>query len=150
MQQKGMPEQDATELGRRILAHQPFSVYLGAELLSFEPGRATLALSVRKEFLQQHGFVHGGVISYLVDNAITFAGGSVLGENVLTLEYKVNYLRPARGERLVATAVVEGAGRRFAVCHCEVVSVEEGEEKLCAVGQGTIATVSGEAASGRG
>ncbi len=132
--------QDAMEIGRRILSSQPFSAYLGAEILSFESGRATLALSVRKEFLQQHGFVHGGVISYLVDNAITFAGGSVLGVNVLTLEYKVNYLRPARGKRLIATAVVEGSGRHFAVCRCDVVSVEEGEERLCAIGQGTIAS----------
>jgi uncharacterized protein (TIGR00369 family) len=132
--------QDAMEVGRSILASQPFSVYLGTEILSFEPGRAELALPVRKEFLQQHGFVHGGVISYLVDNAITFAGGSVLGVNVLTLEYKVNYLRPARGERLIATAVVEGSGKRFAVCRCDVISVEDGEEKLCAVGQGTIAS----------
>ncbi|MEW6048400.1 MAG: PaaI family thioesterase [Bacillota bacterium] len=126
------------ELGRFVLAQQPFSVFLGSELVDFEPGRAVLALPVRDEFRQQHGVVHGGVVSYLVDNAITFAGGSVLGENVVTVEFKVNYLRPARGERLIATAIVEGSGTRLAVCRCEVVCIEGDQEHRCAVAQGTV------------
>ncbi len=130
---------DLMNLGRSVLERQPFSAYLGTELVSFEPGRAVLALMVRAELRQQHGFVHGGVVSYLIDNAITFAGGSVLGENVATVEYKVNYLRPARGERLVATAVVESSGSRLAVCRCEVLSIEGETESRCAIGQGTIA-----------
>lgn len=130
---------DLMSLGRSVLESQPFSVILGTELIAFESGRAVLALQIRKEFLQQHGFVHGGVVSYLIDNAITFAGGSVLGEKVVTAEYKVNYLRPARGERLVATAVVEGSGSRLAVCRCEVMSIEGDKEVRCAVGQGTVA-----------
>lgn len=77
------------------------------------------------------------MVSYLIDNALTFAGGSVVGENVLVVEYKVN-LRRARGERLVATASVEGSGKRLAVCRCEVVAVEAQRETRCAVGQGTI------------
>ena len=89
------------DYGRKILAAQPFSVLLGTELVTFEPGRAELALDVKPEHLQQHGFVHGGVVSYLADNALTYAGGSVLGDSV-TLEFKINYLRPARGRRLVA------------------------------------------------
>lgn len=127
------------ELGRFVLAQQPFSVFLGSELVDFEPGRAALALPVRDEFRQQQGVVHGGVVSYLVDNAITFAGGSVPGENVVTVEFKVNYLRPARGERLIATAIVEGSGTRLAVCRCEVVCIEGGQEHRCAVAQGTVA-----------
>ncbi|ADU51791.1 thioesterase superfamily protein [Thermaerobacter marianensis DSM 12885] len=130
---------DFLALGRAVLAQQSFSVLLGTELLEFEPGRAVLALQVKDAFRQQHGFVHGGVISYLVDNALTFAGGSVLGENVLTVEFKVNYLRPARGERLIARATAESSGRRIAVCRCDVVSVEGGQEQRCAIGQGTIA-----------
>ena len=126
-------------IGQSALDHQPFSRHLGTELLALEQGRAVLALTIRPEFLQQHGFVHGGIVSYLIDNALTFAGGSVLGENVLTVEFKVNYIRPARGERLVATAVVEGSGARLAVCRCEVIMTEGGKESRCAVGQGTIA-----------
>lgn len=96
---------------------------------------------MRGEFLQQHGAAHGGVISYLVDNALTFAGGSVLGEKVVTVEFKVNYIRPAKGERLIATATVEGSTQRTAVCRCEVVAIENGNETRCVVGQGTIATL---------
>ena len=129
---------DLLEIGRAVLQKQPFSLFLGAELLSLETGRATLGLDIRPEFLQQQGFVHGGVVSYLIDNALTFAGGSTLGENVVTAEYKLNYLRPARGRRLVATATVDGKGARLAVCRCEVKSLEEGAESLCAVGQGTV------------
>jgi alkylation response protein AidB-like acyl-CoA dehydrogenase len=55
---------DLLQLGQRILAEQPFSVLLGAELTAFEPGRAELTLPVRREHLQQHGFVHGGAVSY--------------------------------------------------------------------------------------
>ena len=130
---------DLMSLGRSVLANQPFSRLLGTELVSFEPGRAVLVLGVRAEFLQQHGSIHGGVLSYLIDNALTFAGGSVLGEKVVTVEYKVNYLRPARGERLMATAVVESSGRRLAVCRCEVIAIEAQKETLCAIGLGTIA-----------
>ena len=127
------------KLGQTVLESQPFSRHLGAELIEFEQGRAVLALDVRPEFLQQHGFVHGGVVSYLIDNAITFAGGSVLGERVVTVEFKVNYIRPARGQLLVATATIEGAGSRLAVCRCEVVATNGEKESRCAVGQGTIA-----------
>jgi acyl-CoA thioesterase len=127
------------KLGHAVLNQQPYSRHLGAELIEFEQGRAVIALDVRPEFLQQHGFVHGGVLSYLIDNAITFAGGSVLGENVVTAEFKVNYIRPARGERLVATAVVEGSGSKLAVCRCEVTVTDGGKVSRCAVGQGTIA-----------
>jgi uncharacterized protein (TIGR00369 family) len=129
------------KLGHAVLAQQPFSRHLGAELIEFEQGRAVLALEVRPEFLQQHGFVHGGVVSYLIDNAITFAGGSVLGEKVVTVEFKVNYIRPARGQRLIATATVEGAGSRLAVCRCVVMAKNGEKESVCAVGQGTIASL---------
>ncbi|MEQ8297031.1 MAG: PaaI family thioesterase [Nitratireductor sp.] len=126
------------DYGRKILAAQPFSVLLGTELVTFEPGRAELALDVKPEHLQQHGFVHGGVVSYLADNALTYAGGSVLGDSV-TLEFKINYLRPARGRRLVARSRLTGSGKTQAVCQCDVVAIdEEGAELLCAAAQGTI------------
>ena len=130
---------DLLQFGRRILAEQPFSVLLGTELTAFEPGRAELTLAVRREHQQQHGFVHGGVVSYLADNALTYAGGSVLPQQgVVTSEYKINYLRPAIGQTLVARASVQYAGRTQAVCRCDVFAVNQGEEKLCATAQGTI------------
>ncbi len=127
-------------MGREVLARQPFSALLGTEVDAFEPGVAVLRLPVRPEHRQQHGFVHGGVLSYLADNALTFAGGSVLGLNVLTAEYKINYLRPAQGEALVARASVLSSGRRQAVCRCDVLSVQDSQERLCATALGTIMT----------
>ncbi|KZY39585.1 phenylacetic acid degradation protein [Alcanivorax sp. HI0083] len=131
---------DLLSFGKNILGSQPFSVLLGTELEAFEPGKAVLTLAVRDELKQQHGFVHGGVVSYLADNALTYAGGSVLGDSV-TSEYKINYLRPALGERLTARATVLSSGKRQAVCQCEVIALNNGEERLVAVAQGTISKV---------
>lgn len=125
------------DFGKTILEQQPFSVLLGTELKTFEPGTAELSLAVRDELKQQHGFVHGGVVSYLADNAMTYAGGSVLGDSV-TSEYKINYLRPALGQTLRARATVISAGKKQAVCNCQVVAINEGEERVVAVAQGTI------------
>lgn len=128
---------DILEFGKGILAQQPFSVMLGAELTRFEQGLAEIQLPLRADLKQQHGFAHGGVVSYLADNALTYAGGSVLGQ-VLTLEMKINYTRPAIGEQLIARAEVESHGKRQAVCSCRVYAVKNGEEKLCALAQGTV------------
>ena len=131
---------DLLSFGKNILGSQPFSILLGTELEAFEPGKAVLTLAVRDELKQQHGFVHGGVVSYLADNALTYAGGSVLGDSV-TSEYKINYLRPALGERLTARATVLSSGKKQAVCQCEVIALNNGEERLVAVAQGTISKV---------
>lgn len=128
------------EFGRKILESQPFSALLGTELEVFEPGTAVLTLVVREELKQQHGFIHGGVLSYLADNALTYAGGSVLGDSV-TSEYKINYLRPAIGKKLVAKATVLSSGRNQAVCQCNVIAIGDDEERTVAVAQGTIIKV---------
>ncbi len=131
------------ELGRRVLAEQPFSVLLGARLVAFDSSGAALEVSVTDALRQQNGFAHGGVVSYLADNALTYAGGAALGTAVVTSEYKINYLRPALGERLIARASVLHAGRNQAVCRCDVFVVAgDAAETLCAVAQGTIARLS--------
>ncbi len=129
---------DILDLGRKILASQPFSVLLGAELLALSPGAAEIKVPIGPQLEQQHGFIHGGVICYLADNALTFAGGSVLGPAVVTSEFKINYMRPARGAFLVARASVVHHGRRQAVCRCDVLASSDGIEVLCATAQGTI------------
>ncbi len=132
---------DLLALGRETLQSQPFSQLLGAQLDMFEPGHAQLSLPVAPQLLQQNGFVHGGVLAYLADNALTYAGGSVLAP-VLTSEFKINYLRPATGaDRLVAVATVVGSGKTQAVCRCDVFVERGGERKLCAAAQGTIRKV---------
>ena len=132
---------DILEFGRQVLAAQPFSQLMGTKLTRFEEGQAELRLSLKPDHLQQHGFAHGGVVAYLADNALTYAGGSVLGGNVLTLEMKLNYTRPATGEVLIARASVVSSGRNQAVCRCDVYAVLGGTEKLCAAAQGTIVPV---------
>ena len=128
---------------RLVLQAQPFSVLLGAELVAFSAECTELRVPLRDELKQQHGFVHGGVISYAADNALTFAGGAALGPAVVTSEFKINYLRPLRGAVLVARASVVHAGRRQAVCRCEILGVEDGAETLCAIAQGTISLIAG-------
>lgn len=125
--------------GQSVLAQQPFSVLLGAELSVFAPGQAEIRLPIRQELRQQHGFVHGGVLAYLADNALTYAGGSSLAGQIVTAEMKINYTRPAIGELLIARASVVSAGRTQAVARCDVFVVADGVEKLCAAAQGTIA-----------
>lgn len=126
------------ELGKAVLAAQPFSRLLGAELVEFSVDRTEILLDVRDDFRQPSGFVHGGVLSYLADNALTFAGGARLDGQVVTSELKLNYVRPATGSRLIARANTVSAGRMQAVTRCEIYSVENGVERLCVAGQGTI------------
>ena len=130
---------DLLTRGRQALASQPFSALLGAELLAFSADGAELKVPIRPEHKQQHGFVHGGVVSYAADNALTYAGGGVLGAGVVTSEFKINYVRPAMGDFLLARATVVYAGKSQAVCRCDVFSSSGGKESLCATAQGTIA-----------
>jgi len=125
-------------MGREVLAQQAFSQLLGAELSALALGRAELQLALREQLKQQNGFAHGGVISYLADNALTYAGGTAMQVPVVTSEFKINYLRPGLGERLIARAEAVHVSKTQAVCRCEVYAVADGAEKLCALAQGTI------------
>lgn len=128
-----------SSFAQAILSQQPFAVKLGTRLDAFSSGHAELSLPIIDDLRQQHGFVHGGVVSYLADNALTFAGGSVLGD-ALTVEFKINYLRPARGQgRLIAVADVIGQSKSQAVVRCDVfVESVDGARSHCAAAQGTI------------
>ncbi|AZZ90584.1 hotdog fold thioesterase [Hahella sp. KA22] len=128
---------DIMQVGNKILNEQPFSRLLGARLERLQPGFAQLELDIKPEFLQQHGYVHGGVISYLADNALTFAGGSLFGD-ALTVEFKINYQRPAQGQRLIAKAKAEASGKKVVCCTCEIYCLNDAEEFLCASAQGTV------------
>lgn len=129
------------ERGRAVLAAQSFSVLLGTEVTRLDAEGVALELSLRDDLKQQSGFAHGGVVSYLADNALTFAGGVALGAAVVTVEMKINYLRPAVGERLIARAAIVSAGKTLAVTRCDVYALRDGAEVHCAAAQGTIARV---------
>jgi uncharacterized protein (TIGR00369 family) len=123
---------------QQVLASQPFSALLGAELAVYSEDRVEIRLAIVDRLKQQHGFVHGGVLSYLADNALTFAGGLRLTGQIVTAEYKINYLRPALGTELIARGQVLSAGSSQAVTRCEIYVVLDGTERLCAAAQGTI------------
>jgi uncharacterized protein (TIGR00369 family) len=127
-----------------VLAAQPFSVLVGARVTAFGAGGATLEIDIRDDLKQQNGFLHGGVLAYAADNAITFAGGTVLGPALLTGGFAINYLRPAVGRTLVARAVVTQSTRRQAVARCDLSTVDvEGVETAVAFAQGTVVVSEG-------
>ncbi|RYG12168.1 MAG: PaaI family thioesterase [Chitinophagaceae bacterium] len=128
------------EEGKKVLHSQPFSVLLGTELVALAEGSAELSLEIRDDFKQSYGFVHGGVVSYLADNCLTFAGASMLGQCV-TSEFKINYVMPSIGEKLIAKASVLSCALRQAVCECKIYSVKNNSTLLVAVAQGTIVKV---------
>ena len=131
---------DMLSWGKQVVASEPFNVLLGTELLGFSEHHAELKIPIRAELLQQQGFVHGGVMSYAADSALAFAAGGALGSSaVVTSEFKINYLRPARGEFIVARASVIKGGTNQAVCRCDVYVFHEGDESLCATALGTVA-----------
>lgn len=138
------PGGDWLQLGRAVLAAQPFSQWLGATLVYLSPGEAELHVPLRPEFLQQGGVVHGGVLGYAADNTLSFAGGTRLGADVVTAEYKICLVRPATGRLLVARASALHAGRTQAVCRCDLFTLDASESRLlCATALGTIVRTGG-------
>ncbi len=135
-----MNQDELLTFARLIFDAQPFSTSLKAELTAVGPRSAEIQIHNRPELRQQHGFIHGGVISYLADNALTFAGGLALGGDALTAEFKVNYGKPAVGDLVIARAEAVLTTKRQAVCRCSVYTVDKagGPERLVAVAQGTI------------
>ncbi|MEU6975141.1 PaaI family thioesterase [Streptomyces sp. NPDC046371] len=134
-------------MAQKVLDAQPFSRLLGARITAFGEGGAILELDIREELHQQNGFVHGGVLSYAADNALTFAAGAALGPAVLTAGFSIQYVRPARGTLLRARASVVHAGRRQAVVRCDLLTVAaDDSETLCAVAQGTVLSTAAQAA----
>jgi uncharacterized protein (TIGR00369 family) len=113
---------------------------LGARLLAIDSGRCVLELPFSKAVTQQQGFFHGGAIGALADTAGGYAAMTMApeGSEVLTLEYKINFLRPAAGEAVIATGEVLRAGRSMIVTRIDI-HVRRGDELiLCAAAQQSI------------
>lgn len=125
-----------------VLQRQPFSVMLNTRITDFQPGRAVLVVPISESLLQQHGYVHGGALAYAIDNAVTFAAGSVLGPAVLTSNISVEYVSPCHGD-IEAAACVVAATSRSATCRCQVTV----NGTVCAVGQGSVRLAGGSVAS---
>ena len=120
---------------------------LGAIMETLEAGRCALSLPYSGEVTQQHGFFHGGVIGALADTAGGYAAMTAMpdAEDVLALEYKINFLRPALGERLVAEGNVLRSGRSVTVVRVDVFAEKDGARSLCAASQQSIVAAPGRA-----
>ena len=142
MRRLGGTEDDLSRMGQRALEAQPFGALVGAGFARLVDREAVLEVPIRNELPQQDGLVYGGVIGYPDDNAPTFAGGSVLGPEVLTPEDKIKHLRPPSGESLVARASVVSASKRQVVWRCDNRAAgADGGETFCAAAHGAIASV---------
>jgi uncharacterized protein (TIGR00369 family) len=99
-------------------SRQGFMKTLGAEIESVEPGKVTLTCAFGEGLTQQHGLLHGGVLASLADVACGYAALSMMPSEreVLTVEFKINFLKPAKTERLVAVGQVLQSGRTLTVC----------------------------------
>jgi uncharacterized protein (TIGR00369 family) len=113
---------------RDSLRRQSFMTLIGAEATSIEPGCVVIELPYRADLCQQNGFVHAGAITSIADSACGYAALTLMpgDSDVLSVEFKVNLLAPARGDRFRATAQVVRSGRTLSVVQAEVVAIADG------------------------
>jgi len=129
---------------RADFARQGLMATLGATLVEVRPGEVTITLPFRADLTQQHGYMHAGAITAIVDSACGYAALSLIpaGVEVLTVEYKVNFLAPASGSRFVARGRVTKPGRTLTVCTGDVVvRDDDGRERHVATMLATIMAV---------
>jgi uncharacterized protein (TIGR00369 family) len=127
-------------------ANQSIMKLVGARLSLVEPGIVEITLPYRADLTQQHGYLHAGVITTIADSACGYAAYSLMpaGSEVLSVEFKVNMLRPAQGETFVARAEVIKAGRTLTVVRGDVFGISGKEERiLVATMLGTMICLSG-------
>jgi uncharacterized protein (TIGR00369 family) len=130
---------------RASFARQNAMHLIQATLPVVEHGATEIHLPHWQGVEQQHGFVHGGVVGMIADSAAGYAAMSVVPPtaSVLTVEYKMNLMAPAGGEKLIARGAVVRSGRTLIVTRAEVFAVKEGKETLCALMQQTIMVMHG-------
>lgn len=130
---------------RDSFARQSFMEHIGAELERVDQGYVEIAISRSDRLLQQHGYLHAGVISSILDSACGYAALSVMdaGVGVLSVEFKTNLLAPATGERFIASGTVLKAGRTVTVCRGEAFAIDGETRRLIAAMQATMMSVRG-------
>ncbi len=116
---------------------------IGALIGEILPGEVHINLPYSDHIVQQDGFLHAGIVTTIVDSACGYAAFTLMPANsrVLSVEFKVNLMSPAVGERFVAVGKVIKAGRTITVCAGEVFAYQAGERKLVALMQATMIRV---------
>lgn len=128
---------------RASFARQSMMKTLGASLEIHAAGKVTITAPIADHVLQQHGYAHAGLAFTLADSAAGYSALSIMpdGQEVLTVEMKINLLAPAAGERLVAEGRVVRPGKRLVVVAADVYAIEGTQRRHCAILQGTMIPV---------
>ena len=121
-------------------AKQTVMALIGAMLTLVEPGVIEITLPYRTDLTQQHGYIHAGIITTIADSACGYAAYTLMppGSDVLAVEFKVNLMRPAKGETFVARAEVIKSGRTLTVVRADVHALTGEQRELVAIMQGTM------------
>src|SRR5690349_4362810 len=119
---------------------QTIMTLIGAELTRVDPGVIEITLPYRADLAQQHGYLHAGIVTTIADSACGYAAYSLMPPNseVLSVEFKVNLLRPAKGQEFLAIAEVLKPGRSLTVVRADVFANPNGERALVATMLGTM------------
>jgi uncharacterized protein (TIGR00369 family) len=130
---------------RASFGRQAAMKLIGAALTKVEPGHVVIELPYRADLTQQHGFIHGGMTAMIADSAAGYAAFTLFpaDSSILTVEFKINLVAPADGERLVASARVKKTGRTLTICEFEVAALKHGRATVCALGLQTLIHLAG-------
>ena len=132
---------------RASFAQQGAMDTLGATLAEVAPGRVVIALPWQRGLTQQHGFLHAGMVAAALDSACGYAASTLMPADagVLTIEYKINLLAPAQGQRFRMEGLVLKPGRTITVAEGRAYADDQGREKLIATMTATLMTITGRA-----
>jgi len=130
---------------RASFGRQRFMSTLGASMTHVAPGEVDVELPFDGELTQQHGFLHGGAVASVLDSACGYAAATLMpaDSGVLTVEFKINFLAPAAGERFRFAGRVRRAGRTVTFVDGDAIAVDAGRERTIATMQATMMTVRG-------
>jgi uncharacterized protein (TIGR00369 family) len=139
------PDPDYERRVRSSFDRQGAMRLIGARLAKLGPGYCCVELPYRDDLTQQHGYIHAGVVGAIADAAGGYAGFTLFpaDASVLTVEYKLNLIAPAVGERLIAEAGIVKSGRTLAITRGEVYAERAGQRTLCAIMQQTLMVMAG-------
>jgi uncharacterized protein (TIGR00369 family) len=129
---------------KESFAKQTIMGLIGAELTRVVPGVIEIRLPYRADLAQQHGYLHAGIVTTIADSACGYAAYSLMPPNseVLSVEFKVNLLRPAKGETFSAVAEVVKSGKTLTVVRADVFGIEQERRELVATMLGTMICLS--------
>lgn len=140
-----MAQTDSLQRVRDSFALQGAMSTLGAQLTHLVPGAVDISFDWAPGLTQQHGFIHAGMLSAALDSACGYAGFSLMPEDagVLTIEFKINLLAPAKGQRFRCEGRVLKPGRTIVLAEGRAFAIDGGQEKLCATMHCTLMAVQG-------